>query len=113
MTLGVVPNQAGTVAMAVHAAAMLDATSVKVGFCEADYESAVTILRGAREALEGWVAQALSEAEASGVVGKALTPYLLDRIGELSNGRTLAANKALLQNNARVAARIAVALARE
>jgi uncharacterized protein (UPF0264 family)/dihydrodipicolinate synthase/N-acetylneuraminate lyase/TusA-related sulfurtransferase len=54
VTLGVVPNQAGTVAMAVHAAAMLDATSVKVGFCEVDYESAVTILRGAREALEGF-----------------------------------------------------------
>ena len=54
VTLGVVPNQAGTVAMAVHAAGMLDATSVKVGFCEADYESAVEILQGAREALHGY-----------------------------------------------------------
>ena len=54
VTLGVVPNQAGTVAMAVKAAGMLDATSVKVGFCEADYESAVEILRGAREALRGY-----------------------------------------------------------
>ena len=54
VTLGVVPNQAGTVAMAVKAAGMLDATSVKVGFCEADYEDAAEILRGAREALRGY-----------------------------------------------------------
>jgi uncharacterized protein (UPF0264 family)/TusA-related sulfurtransferase len=54
VTLGVVPNQAGTVAMAVRAAGMLDATSVKVGFCEADYDSAVEILQGAREALQGF-----------------------------------------------------------
>ena len=54
VTLGVVPNQAGTVAMAVKAAGMLDATSVKVGFCEADYESAVEILQGARAALHGY-----------------------------------------------------------
>ena len=54
VTLGVVPNQAGTVAMAVHAAGMLDATSVKVGFCEATYADAVEILRGAREALRGY-----------------------------------------------------------
>ena len=54
VTLGVVPNQGGTVAMAVKAAGMLDATSVKVGFCEADYESAVEILQGARAALKGY-----------------------------------------------------------
>ncbi len=54
VTLGVVPNQAGTVAMAVRAAGMLDATSVKVGFCEAEYDSAVEILQGAREALQGF-----------------------------------------------------------
>ena len=54
VTLGVVPNQAGTVAMAVHAAGMLNATSVKVGFCNSDYESALEILKGAREALRGF-----------------------------------------------------------
>ena len=54
VTLGVVPNQAGTVAMAVHAAGMLDATSVKVGFCESNYNDAVEILQGAREALHGY-----------------------------------------------------------
>ena len=54
VTLGVVPNQAGTVAMAVRAAAMLDATSVKVGFCETDYDSALEVLRQSRRALRGY-----------------------------------------------------------
>lgn len=54
VTLGVVPNQAGTVAMAVHAAALLNATSVKVGFCQTDYASALEILQSAREALRGF-----------------------------------------------------------
>jgi uncharacterized protein (UPF0264 family)/dihydrodipicolinate synthase/N-acetylneuraminate lyase/TusA-related sulfurtransferase len=54
VTLGVVPNQAGTVAMAVHAAAMLDATSIKVGFCQTDYDTAAEILRESRRALEGY-----------------------------------------------------------
>jgi uncharacterized protein (UPF0264 family)/TusA-related sulfurtransferase len=51
VTLGVVPNQPGTVAMAVHAAALMDATSVKVGFQVADYETAVAVLRESRAAI--------------------------------------------------------------
>ena len=51
VTLGVVPNQPGTVAMAVHAAAMMDATSVKVGFQVADYDMAVEVLRESRAAI--------------------------------------------------------------
>ena len=54
VTLGVVPNQPGTVAMAVYAAAHLDATSVKVGFQRGDYDNAVDVLRQARRALEGF-----------------------------------------------------------
>ena len=54
VTLGVVPDQPGTVAMAVYAAAHLDATSVKVGFRHGSYESAVEVLREARRALEGF-----------------------------------------------------------
>ena len=54
VTLGVVPNQPGTVAMAVYAAAHLDATSVKVGFQRGDYDTAVDVLRQARRALEGF-----------------------------------------------------------
>ena len=53
VTLGVVPSQPGTVAMAVHAAALLHATSVKVGFVNTDYDTAAEILQGARRALEG------------------------------------------------------------
>ena len=54
VTLGVVPNQPGTVAMAAYAAGVLNATSVKVGFRQADYEMAVEVLRESRMALEGF-----------------------------------------------------------
>ena len=54
VTLGVVPNQAGTVAMAAYAAAVMDATSVKVGFMQADYDMAVEVLRESRRAMEGY-----------------------------------------------------------
>ena len=54
VTLGVVPNQAGTVAMAVYAAAMMDATSVKVGFRVAEYNTALEVLRESRRALDGF-----------------------------------------------------------
>lgn len=60
--------------------------------------------------LEGWILQAEADADAQGMTGKALTPFMLDRLSTLSGGRTLAANKSLLQDNACVAARIAVAL---
>ena len=54
VTLGVVPNQPGTVAMAAYAAAALNATSVKIGFRQADYAMAVEVLRQSRQALEGF-----------------------------------------------------------
>jgi pseudouridine-5'-phosphate glycosidase len=50
------------------------------------------------------------EAVATGVRGPALSPFLLSRLAELTSGRTLKANLALLRNNARVAAEIALAL---
>jgi len=59
---------------------------------------------------EAAIAQAVEEAEAAGVGGKALTPFLLARMVELTGGRARRANEALLVNNARVAARIARAL---
>ena len=52
VTLGVVPNQAGTVAMAVYTVGVLDATSVKVGFMNTEYDLAVETLLACREALE-------------------------------------------------------------
>jgi pseudouridine-5'-phosphate glycosidase len=54
---------------------------------------------------------ALAEASRSGVSGKKVTPFLLRRIVEMTEGRSLAANIALVKNNARLAAGIAVALA--
>ncbi len=59
---------------------------------------------------ESSIARAVDEAEAAGVSGKALTPFLLARLVELTGGRARRANEALLLNNARVAARIARAL---
>jgi pseudouridylate synthase len=55
---------------------------------------------------------ALRDARAQGVAGKAVTPFLLARIAEITGGRSLAANIALIRNNAALAARLAVALAR-
>ncbi|MDY6877040.1 MAG: pseudouridine-5'-phosphate glycosidase [Chloroflexota bacterium] len=57
------------------------------------------------------IAQAVGEADAACVSGKALTPFLLARLVELTGGRARRANEVLLLNNARVAARIAQALA--
>lgn len=62
-------------------------------------------------ALEGWTAAALAEARAQGVRGPALTPFVLARLDALSGGRTVEANLALLEHNARVAGRIAAAQA--
>ncbi|NKX36794.1 pseudouridine-5'-phosphate glycosidase [Rhodobacteraceae bacterium R_SAG4] len=58
------------------------------------------------------IAQAQSEADAQGVTGKDVTPFLLQRIFELTEGRSLEANIALVRNNARLAAEIAKELAR-
>ena len=57
------------------------------------------------------VAQALEEAKAQGIGGKRVTPYLLKRINELTGGQSLKTNIALVKNNARVGAQLAVALA--
>jgi len=57
------------------------------------------------------LAQALAEADAAGLRGKAVTPFLLGRIVELSEGRSLEVNLDLARNNVRVAADIATAWA--
>lgn len=61
--------------------------------------------------MRGHIEAALAEAEAAGITGKAVTPYLLDRIFHLTDGRSLKANVALIRNNAALAAKIAVELA--
>ncbi len=52
----------------------------------------------------------MADSEAAGIHGPAATPFVLSRVAELTNGRSVAANLALIENNARVAAEIAVAL---
>jgi pseudouridine-5'-phosphate glycosidase len=54
---------------------------------------------------------AVAKAEASGIHGKELTPFLLAEIAGVTGGRSLAANIALVKNNARVATRVATAYA--
>ena len=54
--------------------------------------------------------QALQEAHAQGISGKQVTPFLLGRIKQLTQGRSLATNIALVKNNARCGAALAVAL---
>ncbi len=58
------------------------------------------------------IAKAIAEATAQGIAAKAVTPFLLRRIHELTEGASLSANIALVRNNARLAARIAQTLTR-
>ncbi|MGF1506275.1 MAG: pseudouridine-5'-phosphate glycosidase [Anaerolineae bacterium] len=67
----------------------------------------------APEALETAVRSAVDAAEQEGISGKALTPFLLERISVLTEGRSKAVNLALLEQNARTAARLAVVLAQK
>jgi len=62
--------------------------------------------------IDGAIADAVSEAARRGIARKELTPFLLARINELSGGRSLVANIALVKNNAALGAQIAAALAR-
>ena len=63
-----------------------------------------------RSAMEPFIVQANHEAHDQGIHGKALTPFLLQRISELTEGKSLRTNLSLLLNNARLAAQIATAL---
>lgn len=65
----------------------------------------------ARATMDSWITQALTDARAQGISGKASTPFLLARIKELSAGVSLKANQALVLHNARVGAELAVAMA--
>lgn len=63
-----------------------------------------------REEMEIYIGRALANAEREEISGKAVTPFLLDAIFHLTHGRSLKTNIALVQNNARLAAAIAVAM---
>ena len=62
--------------------------------------------------IDAMTEQALREAEAQGVNGKAVTPFLLERIKQLTEGRSLDTNIALVKNNAVLGAELAVELAK-
>ncbi|MDX1431297.1 MAG: pseudouridine-5'-phosphate glycosidase [Gammaproteobacteria bacterium] len=62
------------------------------------------------ERVEEWIEHALDDARRAAVSGRDLTPFLLARVAAISEGRTLTANRALLECNAGVAGHIAVAL---
>jgi pseudouridine-5'-phosphate glycosidase len=64
----------------------------------------------AREEMEIYIERALDSAERDEISGKAVTPYLLSTIFDLTDGQSLKTNIALVENNARLAAEIAVAL---
>ena len=65
-----------------------------------------------REVIDRAIEQALSDAHAQGITGKAATPFLLARVNALTGGESLAGNIQLVLNNARLAAAVAVAYAR-
>ena len=60
--------------------------------------------------MEGWIADALRDAEATGVRGAAVTPHLLRYLADASGGRTLGVNIGLIVENARTAGEVASAL---
>ncbi|MES2900700.1 MAG: pseudouridine-5'-phosphate glycosidase [Pseudomonadota bacterium] len=63
-----------------------------------------------KEEIDRMTDQALLEAANGGVTGKAITPFLLNRIKQLTAGRSLMTNIALVKHNAQVGAELAVAM---
>lgn len=84
VTLGVVPNQAGTVSLAVYGAAALGATSVKVGFVQSDYPTALRILRESRRALEGFDTKLIAATFADSHLYDGIDPKLVVKLAEES-----------------------------
>ena len=82
VTLGVVPNQAGTVAMAAYTAGLLDATSVKVGFMKTEYAQAVEILLACREALDGFETKLIGSLFADNPLYDGLEPLRMVELSE-------------------------------
>ena len=86
VTLGVVPDQIGTVAMAVYAAGCLDATSVKVGFMVSNYETALTTLKASKEALAGTKTKLIGSLFADNTLHKGgLDPDLMVQLAKESD----------------------------
>ena len=82
ITLGVVPNQEGTVAMAVFAAGVLNATSVKVGFMTTSYDAAVSTLRASKRALKGTETKLIGSLFADNPLYEGLDPRLMVKLAK-------------------------------
>ena len=82
VTLGVVPNQVGTVAMAAYAAGALNATSVKVGFMKTSYEVAVDTLLACRAALEGTETKLIGSLFADNPLYDGLDPNFMMKLAQ-------------------------------
>lgn len=67
----------------------------------------------AGEQIEKAIQQALKETEDKHIIGSNITPYLLQRVQELTSGASLTANIQLIKNNAQVGSQIAVSLAQQ
>ncbi len=85
------------------------------GDLKAEHGILITVPVPEDKALAGDIAekaieQATEEAEAQGIHGKEITPFVLARVVELTEGKSMVANRALLENNARIAAQIAALL---
>jgi pseudouridine-5'-phosphate glycosidase len=63
-----------------------------------------------KEYIDNVIQQAIKDADLQGIKGKKITPFLLDKIKELTSGESLAANVKLVLNNSAVAAKIACAM---
>jgi len=96
------------------AAAQIVAAALRLGAAQAILLT-VPVPAGAElpgAQFEAAITQAVAEAAAQGVRGKAVTPFLLSRVAQLSGGDSQRANIALLINNARVGGQVAAALSR-
>jgi pseudouridine-5'-phosphate glycosidase len=63
-----------------------------------------------RSVADGAIAQAIRDSEEAGIHGPASTPWVLDRVAVITEGASVRANLALIENNASVAAELALAL---
>jgi pseudouridine-5'-phosphate glycosidase len=98
------PEDAAAIVRAAHRLGLPGGTLIAVPV-PSEFEVAAEVLNAA-------ISLALTEAAARSIAGSASTPFLLERVARETGGGSLRANIALLENNATVAARIAVALSR-
>jgi uncharacterized protein (UPF0264 family) len=85
VTLGSVPEAVGTVALAVYGAAALNATSVKVGFVNMSYETALRTLKESKKALKGFDTKLIAATFADSHLYKGIDPKLVVKLAKESD----------------------------